>query len=465
MKLLYKVTFLFLISLQINAQILIDETFRDNRTSNDIVFGGNTQIVTSNSSSRDGWLRLTNTNNSQYGYAFINEAFNSTLGTVTEFEFKAWRDKQSNYSNGDGFTVFLFDGAIDKQSFRIGAYGGSLGYTKNSDVSPAVPNGLKGGYIAVGFDSYGGFGNNDEGKNGPSIPRDISSSSFTPNSIILRGATNESNPSQSNLILDYKKLGNRTQSIDRIRNNGELSYNVVTTTRPTDNQFYRKIKIEIIPEPSNEIRRYRIKVFLKKNINQDYPSTPEINYLTTQALPEMLKIGFAASTGGAINYHEIRNLKVSTLGNIGIISNADKNIICKESRSEEVTFKININNPESTLLSNLRIESKFLNSLNNEILDEETFKINSIEYSPEISNQTVRNNSNHLNASLNLKPSSIGTIIIKGTIKKPNIEIKSIVDVSSNLIDSDLSNNTSTEIIKRKICKVNTNPMLYLKPE
>lgn len=155
---------LFILCIHLKAQVLINETFKNNSTEKDIVFGGNTQLTAPNSASREGWLRLTNTENSQYGYAFINEAFHSTLGTVTEFEFKAWRDKASNYSNGDGFTIFLFDGAIDKQTFRIGAYGGSLGYTKNSDVRPIVSNGLKGGFIAVGFDSYGGFGNNDEGK-------------------------------------------------------------------------------------------------------------------------------------------------------------------------------------------------------------------------------------------------------------------------------------------------------------
>lgn len=457
---------MLILTLKVNAQIFINETFKGNTvSSNEIILKGDAKLTSGEELGvNNGWLRLTKTVRNQRGYAFINKSFPSTLGTITEFEFKAWRNKETSYLNGDGFSVFLFDGSISTNDFRIGAYGGSLGYTRNTDVEPPVNNGLKGGFIAIGFDSYGGFGNSTEGKSGPDIQKDNINSNETPNSIILRGPTFENRPLESNKILAFKKLGQRGTNINNIRNNGELSYPYVVSTRPNDTEFYRKVKIEVLPEYVNNSRYYRIKVYMIKAANQSYSEIPLINYLYTDAIPENLKIGFAASTGGALNFHEIRNLKISTVGNLSVVNTVNEESICKESRDQIVEFKININNPTNGILNNVTVNNQFLEEISGDNLNSNDLEILSINYSPEILNRNLNVQNNRITGKISLTNHAIGIITVKAKVKKPNINILSKVSVSSDIIDSDLSNNTSTQIVNRKICYVNTNPMIYIKP-
>src|SRR5690606_41554325 len=67
---------------------------------------------------------------------------------LIDFEYKMWRSHSDGAYNGaDGLSVFLFDATED---FRLGGYGGSLGYAPNT--AGGVPEGLAGGYVGVGLD-------------------------------------------------------------------------------------------------------------------------------------------------------------------------------------------------------------------------------------------------------------------------------------------------------------------------
>ena len=457
----------------LSAQFVIKDNFRNKSTSSVIRFGGSpiAELTAGKfDPDGDGWLRITPAVANSRGFSYIDQAFSSTLGVIAEFEFKAWRTTQNNtYTGGDGFSVFLFDGSINSSDFRLGGYGSSLGYARNTATTPSVNNGLKGGYIGIGFDSYGNYGNNGEGKGGmladnTSIPKDTNNTDGTiPNTIVLRGATDENTPTLSNRILAYAKLGDRTGTGSQMRLRSELDYDELSAVRPNDNLFYRKIKIVLKPV-AGSTTKYRIQVFMNRILNTGYSNTPLIDYTTEQAIPQTLKIGFAASTGGAYNNHEIRNLQVTTTGNLSVFNTIDVPISCSELQTQNVTFRIDVNNLNSVAMKSIDVESKFLDKVGGNVLKENEFKINSINYSSNISNSTIENTLNTLKGSISLPAESSGTIFVNGTIRKPNIQVVNTVNVSSTeLIDQDLSNNTSTEIAKRYQCKVTTNPMIYIK--
>ncbi|WP_413532650.1 lectin-like domain-containing protein [Empedobacter brevis] len=474
MKKYFIIYFFFLLGNILFGQFIIKESFKSNKVSSNIILGGVATLTAGKSDpDGDGWLRLTPDSMSQKGYAFINEDFPSALGIIAEFEFKAWRSSQNtSYTGGDGFSVFLFDGSISPTNFRLGGYGGSLGYTRNTATTPPVPNGLYGGYIGIGFDSFGNFGNAKEGKNGliskssDPIPKDPNVGDGTiPNTIVLRGATNEETATSSNLILDYAKLGDRSVNAATMRLIGELDYDVLTPTRPTDNQFFRKVKIVILPitKPNNSMS-YQIKIYMSNTLNSDYSSIPLIDYTTTQPIPSKLKIGFAASTGGGYNNHEIRNLQITSIGNLSVFNSVDTPLVCNEKQIQDVIFRVDVNNINGAKLNSIQVDSNFLDKIGGSLIDTNFFSITDITYSNNITNPQIQNHGNHFNGTIGLPADSSGSIYIKGTIKKPNTQVVNTVNVSSNeILDPDESNNTSTDIVKRYQCEIVTNPMLYIK--
>ncbi len=199
--------------------------------------------------------------------------------------------------------MFLFDAT---QTFSIGAFGGSLGYANRVSGS-TTETGLSGGYIGIGLDEYGNFVRNSEGKNG-------GTADLAPNSIALRGPQKNSKP--------YRYLTHTQLQTNSSSNTNSIDYNTVTSTRPTNSQFYRKVKIYIEPIGTISVPKYRIRVLWTTTPNGT--DTQHISYETTDPIPALLKLGFGASTGGGFNYHEIRNLYITTPGNVRINKEVDK---------------------------------------------------------------------------------------------------------------------------------------------
>lgn len=292
------IAFLFF-SIQIKAQFSITENFKGNSIgSSDIILGGKgtsnglpfTAYLTSGifDPVNQGWLRLTNATPFIAGYAYINKAFPSTLGVTVEFEYKSWRDVNDSYNGADGFSVFLFDA---KTPFQIGADGGSLGYAQREGLT-----GLPGGYIGIGIDEFGSFGASTEWKNGGY------SASLVPNAVTLRGtASSNWEYLASTGVMEASTSTNSANSVD---------YNSITQTRPDDGTFYRKVKITLVPI-SGATPKYNITVFWATTPTGNYSQL--LNYTTTDIIPDYLKLGFSASTGSGVNYHEIRNPQIRNL--------------------------------------------------------------------------------------------------------------------------------------------------------
>jgi len=252
----------------LRAQV-VTETFM-NSTAPGWNFAGVNYTPTLTSGGADpsgqGWLRMTSLGNDQATSAYYNTAFTATNATVyASFEYASWGG-----TGADGLVFFLFDGS---KAFSVGANGGSIGYAQKTGV-----NGLNGGYLGVAVDEFGNYSNGTEGRTG--------GVGFTPDAFAVRGP------------------GNNQTGYDYLGGTGSLTTLIDSpgaTTRPTGVNT-----IQLLLSPTNQ---------LTVTLQQDgSPSQTVLSMdLSGYARPDTLKFGFSSGTGGSTNYHEIRNLNVTTL--------------------------------------------------------------------------------------------------------------------------------------------------------
>jgi hypothetical protein len=240
----------------------------------------------------DGYLMLTSNKLNQAGTVFSTAYFPSNMGLVAEFEYYMYGGTALSGKTGDGFSFFLFDGSVTTANFRNGAYGGALGYAQRN--SPTVVKGVSKGYIGIGFDAFGNFSNPKDGRNGgPGV---------VPGAVVVRGPGDG-----SSLTKDYPWVTSQATNV--------APFNFALTT-PNRQPFptspdYRKARIEMTPI-MNGTAVTGFTVTVKITVGGDTPTTYTVinNKQFNYAPPPYLKFGFAGSTGGASNYHEIRNFTI-----------------------------------------------------------------------------------------------------------------------------------------------------------
>jgi uncharacterized repeat protein (TIGR01451 family) len=219
----------------------------------------------------NGWLRLTENQQNQAGYAYFDTAFPTNHGVSVTFEYAIYN---GSTPGADGIGFFLFDGSVNQNTFNIGGYGGSFGYAQRTNVP-----GISKGYLGVGFDEYGNYANPTEGRNG--------GIGFVNDSVSLRGP------------------GNGATGYGFLTSSGTLPYSIDTSSRglaPTDAK-YRRAFIDLLPTSTG----YNVSVRIQ------HGSTIEtvINSYPVTNPPASLKLGYSASTGALTNCHEIRNLSIN----------------------------------------------------------------------------------------------------------------------------------------------------------
>ncbi|HEY3365122.1 MAG TPA: S-layer homology domain-containing protein [Symbiobacteriaceae bacterium] len=237
-----------------------------------------------------GWLRLTSAANNEAGFALYGQPFDSNLGIVVDFDYAAWGG-----TGADGTAFFLIDGSTDPNTFQVGAYGGSLGYA-NNDVAP----GATGAYVGIGLDEYGNFSNPTGGRTG--------GPGFQPNYVVIRGRAAD----------NYNYLTSAASS-------GVLG----------DRNAGRHVRMYITPDK-------KITVQIQQSSGQPF-STVINQYQLAAVPPATLMLGFAASTGGSTNYHEVRNL------NIAVPASVDTTTTSPQSNQtvspgQTVTYTVTVNN-------------------------------------------------------------------------------------------------------------------------
>ena len=278
--------------------IIINAPMTDTNSSG-WVLGGNpsSALLTGDGSidpSGSGWLRLTNNTGNQTGFAYNTTSFDLSAGVLIQFDYATWGG-----SGADGYSVYLFDANVP--TFNIGAFGGSLGYAQKSATAacgPAPSNvpGISGGYVGIGVDEFGNFAYGCEGRSG--------GASQKPNTVTVRGSVvgfGGGAVGSTQSTTSYPWIATSATSATSLWYNGTPRPNQLGTD-------YRKVIIRISPAPNPVADVW---------IQYGYNTTP-VQLVTGQALPaisasQQLKIGYAASTGGSTNYHEIRNLLITTI--------------------------------------------------------------------------------------------------------------------------------------------------------
>ncbi|ALM48538.1 hypothetical protein AMR72_06260 [Flavobacterium psychrophilum] len=357
------------------AQFAVTEDFRGSGNP-DIIIGDDAALTSGNADPvNQGWLRLTNSDNYKKGSAYVNKSFPSSLGVLVDFEFKMWRNK--NADGADGIGVFLFDGT---SAFKLGGNGGSMGYTSGNGSA----TGLAGGYVGIGLDAYGNFANP---VNGPKRggPAGNGVEAVRANAVIMRGPTTTNNtdnvvngvqPTNRYLagstitVLNNNNDNNSFSfadagtSVNNDRAQNALDYNTNVTTRPADNIYYRRIQIEIERLSANGIYRISVRWKIRPDVNS--PFRLVTSYITTDVPPALLKLGFSASTGGDINFHEIRNLLVTTPNNIRVIKRGNKEwlrgLTSTNSATNQIQYTIEINNDTDMQVDNIKFEDYLTNA-------------------------------------------------------------------------------------------------------
>lgn len=216
------------------------------------------------------WLRMTD-NVKYMASAVYNEVpYDSSHGLTVEFDQRMWSPEETGYADGIGF--FLQDASVPLDA--IGPVGGGLGYF---DGRSACSAGLDGGVVGVGFDRFGNF----------ALPE------FIQNAVTVRGAEAECYPVLAT-------TGNR--------GDGFLEDRGVDAEEAT----YRHVKVDVVPRDAGGITAIVTMsdptpvgsepVELHHLISTDLPAT---------ALPDRMRFGFSASTGGRAEFHEIRNVRAT----------------------------------------------------------------------------------------------------------------------------------------------------------
>ncbi|WP_395093602.1 hypothetical protein ACF3NR_04340 [Vaginella massiliensis] len=442
---------LLFISGMVPAQFTITNTLKTNDATG-LKIGDNATLTAATGVDPigSGWLRLTNSTGSQRGYMFIQQSFPTSLGIIADFEYVTWRSSYDGYLGADGFSLFLFDGSITDANFKLGGYGGSLGYANTGNTT-----GLSGGYIGVGFDEFGNFARAAEGRTGGTTV-------VVPNAIVLRGPTSAT-PNASNPYLTHIALGDRTGNDNAIRARDEIDYNTIVSSRPSPTVFYRRVQVYITKSGND----YLINIKWRKQNETTF--TEVLNYTmngTTYPLPPTLKLGFAASTGGGFNFHEIRNVLMTTPGNIRVDSRSNSASLCNDIKENPVTFSIEVSNDTAANLADINFSNQIQDAAGN-LLDITKFKITSLSTTGFTSSTLPTSNftTNNITGKVGLARKSSGIITITGNYFKKSIptnqSFKSVSTVNSTEItDTDLTNNTATTVVYARKCSIITNPSL-----
>ena len=179
---------------------LVNETFKEAKVKGPWIYGGNNGAVYSpltpavnqaipaitggtesgvlpaigGQTPGNGALQLTPSAVTRASFVIYNTPVPATDGIKVKFDFFSYGSTQQfaapagSFVNvnqpGDGISFFLIDGTASPT--EAGGFGGSLGYAQRVNGGVTTP-GIAGGYLGVGFDEYGNFSADSEGRSDP----------------------------------------------------------------------------------------------------------------------------------------------------------------------------------------------------------------------------------------------------------------------------------------------------------
>ncbi|HEU4326804.1 MAG TPA: hypothetical protein VFS21_26935 [Roseiflexaceae bacterium] len=240
----------------------------------------------------NGALRLTNNGGNQAGFALSNTVIPSGNGIAVSFDYYAYGG-----TGADGITFFLIDGTSNPT--QAGSFGGSLGYAQR--LTPSAQPGIVGGYIGIGIDEFGNYSNASEGRGngcttnyGTPGSAGLIATGAAPDRVTVRGARSTTDATGLSGYC-YLASGSVGSSLD---NPAPGVTNRTGATRHT---------IQLTLSPQNVLTVQVDGTVIVSGLDLD-------SVAGQPAFPASFKVGFAGSTGGSTNYHEVQNLLVQPLG-------------------------------------------------------------------------------------------------------------------------------------------------------
>lgn len=264
----------------------------------------------------NGALRFTNNSNSETGAVVSNFTFPSNTGLAVSFSTVTYGG-----TGADGISFFLMDGS---KASAVGAEGGSLAYSCSNTNN--VYDGLVGAYLGLGMDEYGNFLNQGDNTS--------TGYNFQAGRIGLRGAGNTAwSWLSSTYPAQYPASLSAANQKAAVQNSCRTGYvwnyssdnPVQTTTQLPSNYAAIPNANAVLPAStplysSATTRPTAIPITYNLKITQNGLLSLAYSYnggtlqpvLTDQSilaangpLPPTFKFGFAGSTGGANNIHEV----------------------------------------------------------------------------------------------------------------------------------------------------------------
>ncbi|HEY6922333.1 MAG TPA: PilC/PilY family type IV pilus protein, partial [Steroidobacteraceae bacterium] len=302
----------------------------------------------------------------QNGAIISSDTFNTNAGISVTFKTVTYRGDSGGGDGADGISFFLMDGNTSLSTYadNFGAFGGSLGYTctnaagnydstLRSDGTVRGFDGMVGAYIGLGIDEFGNFlngaantlGETDSTNNGSPGDNTATGGYYKGGRIGLRGRGNISwkwlNATYPNLY--PSTMLTQTDSTYTTKA-GAAVHNVCATGKLSDNTIVDdyaalpgayKVLSGITIANESAMKRGSTTI-ANTSTNQAYPITYNLKITTNNLLslsysynggsyqpvitgqsisngplPSSFRFGFAGSTGGASNIHEIMCFKAA----------------------------------------------------------------------------------------------------------------------------------------------------------
>ncbi|MEG4986103.1 DUF4347 domain-containing protein, partial [Microcoleus sp. BR0-C5] len=241
----------------------------------------------------EGTLRLTSNEFRQAAFVIYNNPISATEGLRVTFDFFAYNRgtapsqpvADGSLLGADGISFFLIDGTATPTA--AGGYGGSLGYAQNTNPNSNSP-GIVGGYLGVGLDEFGFFSNNNAGRVGGTGQR--------PDAVGLRGSQSTAYNFLTSTVVPGG-IDNKDTSI-RAEAKRTVQITLLPANSPT---FPNRLTVALDLDGSG--------TFDAGETLLDIPNLAIVN----GEVPRTFKFGFAASTGGNTNIHEVNNVVVQSI--------------------------------------------------------------------------------------------------------------------------------------------------------
>ena len=223
-----------------------------------------------------GALRFTSNEGNLAGFLLSDNQLPLTAGLDVTFDYYSYF--KTSGAPADGLSFFLVNGAASLTA--PGAVGGSLGYAQGG--TPGVAS----GYLGVGLDEYGNYTNNTGGKGaGCTTDAAFNGGTLHPNYVGVRGPGNGSTGycllAKAATPAPLAVGGATSRTAAGVQQVVEIRIDPPANANPQVAVFVNGVRVLQTPEPPNP--------------------------------PPTFKFGFAASTGGANDIHEIQNVQINTL--------------------------------------------------------------------------------------------------------------------------------------------------------